>query len=216
MKLHHLHLPNLTTYAHASALQSTLVARLLAHKANPTTPPPPPAIITAQFHPVYTCGRREVGTITPQQLAHLTAPTPHGQADFHEALRGGQTTFHGPGQLTAYPIFDLRRHALTARCYVHFLEACVMRTCARYSVETRRTQNPGVWTDEEHKICAVGVHLRRNVSSHGVGLNVMTDMGWFERIQACGLEGKKTTSLLLQGGVEGVEEIEEGDLELDP
>lgn len=113
-----------------------------------------------------------------------------------------------------------------------------MRTCARYGVETRRTQNPGVWTDEEHKICAVGVHLRRNVSSHGVGLNVTTEMGWFERIQACGLEGKKTTSLLLQGvegiqveevgrvfvetmveglqGVDGVEEIEEGDLELGP
>lgn len=74
-----------------------------------------------------------------------------------------------------------------------------MQTCAHYGVKTQRTENPGVWTDEMHKICALGVHLRRNVSSHGIGLNVSTDMRWFERIVACGLEGKKTTSLDLQG-----------------
>lgn len=74
-----------------------------------------------------------------------------------------------------------------------------MRTCARYRVATIRTENPGVWTDEQHKICALGVHLRRNVSSHGIGLNVSTDVRWFERVVACGLEGKDTTSLALQG-----------------
>lgn len=62
-----------------------------------------------------------------------------------------------------------------------------------------RTANPGVWSDEMNKICALGVHLRRNVSSHGIGLNVCTDVRWFERIVACGLEGKGTTSLALQG-----------------
>ena len=78
-----------------------------------------------------------------------------------------------------------------------------MRTCSRYGISTVRTENPGVWTDEQHKICALGVHLRRNVSSHGIGLNVSTDVRWFERVVACGLEGKDTTSLALQG-VEGV------------
>jgi lipoyl(octanoyl) transferase 2 len=62
-----------------------------------------------------------------------------------------------------------------------------------------RTENPGVWVDEMKKICALGVHLRRNVTSHGVGLNVGTELGWFGRIVACGLEGKGTTSLANEG-----------------
>lgn len=201
MILRHLHLPTIRTYSHAAKLQQILVSALLAHKANPSTiTPPKSTIITAEFHPVYTCGRREVGHLTKEQIDFLRSPIPGlGQAEFHEALRGGQTTFHGPGQLVAYPILDLKRYGLSARCYVHLLEDAVMRTCAHYGVKTQRTENPGVWTDEMHKICALGVHLRRNVSSHGVGLNVSTDVRWFDRIVACGLEGKKTTTLELQG-----------------
>lgn len=231
MHLRHLNLPSLTRYTHASTLQSSLVSRLLAHKAAPTTVLTlPPTIITAQFHPVYTCGRREVGSVTPEQREHLTCTG----AEFHEALRGGQTTFHGPGQLVAYPILDLKRHGLSPRCYVNLLESVVMKTCARYGVETRRTENPGVWYDEDRKICAVGVHLRRNVSSHGIGLNVHTDLGWLDRIVGCGLEDKRATSLEAVGvrgktvdevgrmfveimagelqGVVGVEEVKEEDL----
>lgn len=96
------------------------------------------------------------------------------------------------------------------------------------------TANPGVWTSEEDKIASVGVHLRRGVASHGIGLNVSTDLGWFDRIVACGLVGKKATSLEKAGvhavevadvavvlaecmgerldGVEGVERIEENDV----
>lgn len=209
MLLRHLHLPNLTPYTHASHLQDRLVSALLAHKANPTLPAPDPTVITAQFHPVYTCGRREVGTVSDQQKTFLEQPTPWGRASFHEALRGGQTTFHGPGQLVAYPILDLRRHGISPRCWVDLLEETVIKTCARYGVPTRRTENPGVWVSEEEKICAVGVHLRRNVASHGVGLNVDAEMGWFGRIVACGLEGKRTTSLAGQGvrPVPGVEEV---------
>lgn len=107
-----------------------------------------------------------------------------------------------------------------------------MKTCAAYGVETRRTDNPGVWYDEDRKICAVGVHLRRNVSSHGIGLNVTTDLGWLDRIVGCGLEDKRATSLegvgvkgktvdevakvfveIMSGelhGVDGVETIVEG------
>lgn len=211
MILRHLHLPSLTNYTHASKLQTQLVSKFLAHKANPTTTTAPePTIITAEFHPVYTCGRREVGNVSHEQIEYLTSQTVLGDAKFHQALRGGQTTFHGPGQLVAYPILDLKRHGLSARCYVNLLESCVMKTCAHYGVNTRRTENPGVWVDDMHKICALGVHLRRNVSSHGIGLNVSTDIGWFERIVACGLDGKRTTSLELQGvkGV-GVEEVGE-------
>jgi lipoyl(octanoyl) transferase len=69
----------------------------------------------------------------------------------------------------------------------------------KYAVEARTTENPGVWVDEMRKICALGVHLRRNVTSHGIGLNVATDLAWFDRIVACGLEGKRATSLLDMG-----------------
>jgi len=117
-----------------------------------------------------------------------------GNAEFFEAMRGGQTTFHGPGQLVAYPIIDLKSHNLTPRSYVCLLEKTVIRTCARYGIEATTTEHPGVWTSPDHKICALGIHLRRNITSHGIGLNVNTDLRRFHRIVACGLEGKSTTS----------------------
>jgi lipoyl(octanoyl) transferase len=176
------------------------VSALLAHKAHPAGPRPAPTIITAEFQPVYTCGRREVGNVSASQIAHLTARTPYGQAEFHEALRGGQTTFHGPGQLVAYPIIDLKAHGLGVRDHVCLLEKSVMQLLReRYGIESKTTENPGVWVDDLRKICALGVHLRRNVTSHGIGLNVATDLDWFDRIVACGLEGKRTTSLLDMG-----------------
>ncbi|KAK5126838.1 hypothetical protein LTR08_004588 [Meristemomyces frigidus] len=215
MILRHIPLP-LTPYTTAATLQTHLVAAQLAHKAAaPTsTPPPHPAVITAQFHPTYTCGRREIGTVSPAQRDYLTATTPWGRAQFHETRRGGQTTFHGPGQLVAYPVLDLQRHKLTPRAWIHLLESAVMSTCAHYGVATARTENPGVWTPAgEKKICAVGVHLRRNVTSHGVGLNVGVELGWFGRIVGCGLEGKGATDLRREmggrGEVPGVEEVGE-------
>lgn len=217
MHLHHLHLPGLTRYAHAAHLQESLVSRFLAHKANPsTTSAPPPAILTFQFHPVYTCGRREANSLSDSQIAYLRHRKGEDSkdadlADFAYAARGGQTTFHGPGQLIAYPILDLRQHGLTSRCYVHKLEESVIATCARYGVSGFRTDNPGVWTSEDEKICAVGVHLRRYISSHGIGLNVTEEpMGWFQRIVACGLEGKRATALELVMGDRvdgGVDEV---------
>lgn len=200
MLLQHIRLAGVTRYDVASRLQSELVQRLLAHKANPSAfPPPPPVVISGQFHPVYTCGRREVGTVTPGQQEYLRA---EDRAEFREALRGGQTTFHGPGQLVAYPILDLKRHGLSARCYIDLLEGAVIETCLEYGIKTRRTKNPGVWVDEHRKIGAVGVHMRRNVSSHGIGLNVDTELWWFNRIVACGLADKRATSFR-EMGVDG-------------
>ncbi|EMD89823.1 hypothetical protein COCC4DRAFT_158526 [Bipolaris maydis ATCC 48331] len=207
-KLLHIHLPGLIPYATAAHLQETLVSRFLAAKPPSTTPLPRPHIITASFHPVYTCGRREIGSVSPAQQAHLLAD---GGADFVEALRGGQTTFHGPGQLVAYPILDLRSHKLTPRHYVCLLEKSLIATCARFGVKAMTTEHTGVWTSPDDKIAAIGVHMRRNVTSHGVGLNVDTDLWWFDRIVACGLEGKRTTSLQREGceglSVEGVGKV---------
>jgi len=151
-------------------------------------------------------------------------------------------TFHGPGQLVAYPILNLRRHGLGARTYVCTLEKAVIETLAEFGVEGKRTENVGVWVggrrdaeEEERKIAAVGVRLRRFVASHGVAVNVSTDLKWFDKIVACGLEGMKSTSLEQEGvkdvkvedvgkvfvrnmaemlkGVDGIEEVQPEDVE---
>lgn len=239
--LRYIALSSPTSYSQAATLQQTLVSAFLAHKAAPlTTHQHQPTVLTAQFHPVYTCGRREVGTVTPSQREYLTAPFTGGQrAEFVEALRGGQTTFHGPGQLVAYPILDLKKHGLSPRCYVRLLEDTVIQVMKNYGVKGITTENPGVWTtDGERKVCAVGVHLRRNITSHGIGLNVTGEpLGWLGRIVGCGLEGKGPGSLITEGaakeglnvetvgkdfvrvlgeslGVDGVMTVDEADLSL--
>lgn len=230
--LRHIHLPGILPYRAAASLQEHLVSRFLASKPPSNAPAPAPHIITAEFSPVYTCGRREIGNVSEEQQKHLKAD---GRADFVEAMRGGQTTFHGPGQLVAYPVVDIKTHKLSPRCYVGMLEKSLIATCARHGIKAMTTENTGVWTSEDDKIAAIGVHMRRNITSHGVGLNIHTDLWWFDRIVACGLEGKRTTSFLKQGvegetvkgiglefaeevaerleGVEGVESVEAEEVE---
>lgn len=133
--------------------------------------------------------------LSSKQKAYLRAD---GKAEFHEALRGGQTTFHGPGQVTAYLILSLQEHHLDTRTHVRLLEDSVIGTCANYWLEARTTENPGVWigsTLDERKLASVGVHLRRHIASHGIGLNVTVKLWWFNRIVACGLPEKKATSI---------------------
>jgi len=195
-KLRHLHLPGLTPYLRASAIQDYLVRTHLDHKAaQSSSPPPGPVLLTFQTPPTYTCGRREVGTLSDSQIAHLRAG---GTAEFYEALRGGQTTFHGPGQLTAYLTLSLQQHGLNTRTHVKLLEDSVIGTCEYYGLSTHTTENPGVWIGsqpDDQKIASVGVHLRRHIASHGIGLNVSVDLSWFDRIVACGLVGKRATNL---------------------
>lgn len=208
MRLGHLHLSRpqrIWPYQRVAVLQDQAVAKYLAAKARPELSPPNPTVITTEFNPVYTCGRREIGTVDPKQQEYLRA---NGGAEFVEALRGGQTTFHGPGQLVAYPIIDLKRHRITPRDYVCLLEKTVIQTCAAYGIKAMTTEHTGVWTTPDKKICALGLHMRRNITSHGIGLNVNTDLKWFDRIVACGLEGKQTTSFENEGVVgKTVEEV---------
>jgi lipoyl(octanoyl) transferase len=158
---------------------------------------PPPTIITAQFQPVYTTGRRDYGILTGDAKNILRDG---GRAEVFEALRGGQTTYHGPGQLTAYPLLDLRQHKLGTRDYICLLEKSIITLCEKYGIQAKTTENTGVWVTDDKKIAAVGVHLRRFVSSHGIGLNVDRRVDWgFGRIVACGLAGKMTTSLEAEG-----------------
>lgn len=100
------------------------------------------------------------------------------------------------------------------RCYVHLLEGTTIATLARWGIKGVRTENPGVWDESgERKIAALGVHLRRSISSYGIGLNVNTDLRWFDRIVACGLVGKSVTSMEVLRE-EGLAEKEEKSLTL--
>src|SRR5438552_6807036 len=123
-----------------------------------------------------------------------------------ESDRGGDVTFHGPGQLVAYPIFDLRsfpvdgtRKTLGAVEYVRRLEEILIRTCADFGIAAKRIPGlTGVWTDRdtgEDKIAAIGVHISRGVTSHGFALNVNTDLSYFGLIIPCGIQAKPVTSL---------------------
>ena len=124
--------------------------------------------------------------------------------------RGGDVTFHGPGQIVGYPIFDLRRFptpddkrkTLGAIEYVRRLEEVLIRTCADFAIPTKRICGlTGVWTDartetnDEAKIAAIGVHISRGVTSHGFALNVSTDLDYFKLIIPCGITAKPVTSM---------------------
>ena len=121
--------------------------------------------------------------------------------------RGGDVTFHGPGQIVGYPIFDLRRFAaadekrktLGAVEFVRCLEEVLCRTCADFAIPTKRSPGlTGVWTNQETseaKIAAIGVHISRSVTSHGFALNVNTDLNDFDLIIPCGISSKPVTSM---------------------
>lgn len=118
--------------------------------------------------------------------------------------------------MVAYTILDLKRLGLTPRCHIRVLENSVIDLLKRYGVKGFVTEDPGVWVNdgEAKKITAVGVHLRRNISSFGVGLNVTNEPLWFlKQIVACGLEGKEATSLEEVGVSAGVDEVASGFVE---
>jgi lipoate-protein ligase B len=202
-KLVHNPIFGLSRYKDVLKLQEFFVHQFLLSKKDPSRHVPP-HVITAQFQPTYTSGRRDAGKLSQQEIEYLTADTPYGKAEYHAALRGGQTTYHGPGQLTVYPIIDLKRHGLTARCYVHLLEEVLIKTCARFDLTAFRTKDTGVWTSPDRKVGAIGVHMRRHITSHGVALNITEAVRpFFDRIVACGLEDKQATSFEREG-VEGL------------
>ena len=109
--------------------------------------------------------------------------------------RGGDVTYHGPGQIVVYPILDLRAYEYRLIRYIDQLEEVIIRVLKDFKIEGKRDSiNRGVWVDEE-KIASVGVAIKRWVSFHGFSLNYKTELKYFELINPCGLEGKKMTSM---------------------
>ena len=136
---------------------------------------------------------------TPEQLARKNV-------DLVECDRGGDVTFHGPGQLVAYPIFDLRRLPSTDPNrmsmgvveFVRSLEDVLIKACANVDIPTQRISGlTGVWTERPtpSKIAAIGIHVSRGVTSHGFALNISTDLSYFDLIIPCGITSRSVTSI---------------------
>lgn len=175
-------------YATALKLQQALVE---LRKAGQVTD----ALLLLEHPPVITLGRNaKRGNVLVSDEQALRAGV-----EIFECDRGGDVTYHGPGQLVGYPIFDLRGFTprIGAVDFVRKLEEVLIRTCADFGVATRRVRGmTGVWTlRNEAKIAAIGVHISRGVTSHGFALNVSTDLDHFKLIIPCGIGDKPVTSL---------------------
>jgi lipoate-protein ligase B len=109
--------------------------------------------------------------------------------------RGGDVTYHGPGQLVGYPILDLRERGKDLHCYVHNLEEVILRTLRDFSIDAGRDEShPGVWVDRE-EIAAIGLNVRKWVSMHGFALNINTNLDHFTFINPCGYSDRRATSI---------------------
>lgn len=173
----------------------------------------PDTLLLLEHPPVYTTGRRGAGPNLRMTEAALGAP-------LIETDRGGDITFHGPGQLIAYPIIDLRAAGLSVVSYVRSLEETIMRTVRRYGIASHTECGlTGVWTGDTDgqgdKIAAIGVRVGKPagasggwVTGHGLALNVDVDLGWFEHIVPCGIADRGVTSIQrATGHSRGVEEV---------
>jgi len=161
-------------------------------------------------HPhVYTLGKS--GDLSNLLLSE--AQLAEKGATFYKINRGGDITYHGPGQIVGYPILDLDNFFTDIHKYLRLLEEVIIRTLAEYGLLTERSPGEtGVWLDVgtpfARKICAMGVRASRWVTMHGFALNVNADLGYFDNIIPCGIRGKAVTTLNNELGVEKVDEAE--------
>ncbi|MCL4161642.1 UNVERIFIED_CONTAM: hypothetical protein GTU68_059128 [Idotea baltica] len=187
----------LINYQEAWDYQTGLHKSVVAHKLENY-------LLFCEHPPVYTLGKSG-------SLDHLLlneAELEEGGFSFHKINRGGDITYHGPGQVVAYPIFDLDGFFTDVHKYVRFLEEVVIRTLAEYDIEgTREKGYTGVWLPAKgqlpkRKICAIGVHLSRWVTMHGFAFNVNTNLQHFQHIIPCGIQedDKTVTSLATELG----------------
>jgi lipoate-protein ligase B len=125
--------------------------------------------------------------------------------ELFEVERGGDVTFHGPGQLVGYPIIDLKRHKLDLHWYLRQVEEAIIRTLSRYGISAERsTGYTGVWTGGR-KITSIGVHARDWVTWHGFAMNVVTDLSYFDLIVPCGIQDVEMTSIAKELVLRGAE-----------
>ncbi|SCW04104.1 LAFE_0H06018g1_1 [Lachancea fermentati] len=172
---------------------------------------PNPIVLTFEFEPTYTGGKRIKKTITEEEVSKFENFVPIVQKDnpkpkFVQVERGGQVTFHGPGQMVAYIIMDLKSfHNFPAKCLVSAIENATIRTLndvpvgedqITLNMNAKTTEETGVWIDDHEKIASIGIHVRRSITSHGVCINVSPDLSYLNNFVMCGLPESRATSIL--------------------
>ncbi|MDP9173884.1 MAG: lipoyl(octanoyl) transferase LipB [Planctomycetota bacterium] len=175
-------------YRQAWALQEETHARVVAGE--------PETLLIVEHPSVITLGRR------PESVRNLLASVKEltkAGIELVHSDRGGDITYHGPGQIVAYPIIRLADHNLSVSGYVHRLEAIVIAHLAELGIKAAADpQAVGIWVDDkgaQSKICAIGVRVKKGATLHGLALNVTTDLAGFKNIIPCGLNGRTVTSI---------------------
>ncbi|CAH0553360.1 unnamed protein product [Brassicogethes aeneus] len=146
-------------------------------------------LLCLEHPPVFTTGIR-----TKQYTLEEENRLKNTGADFFRTDRGGLITFHGPGQLIAYPILNLKHFKPSVRWYVCHIEKTIIKVCKAFGLNAETSPHTGVWIND-NKVCAIGIHGSRFVTTHGLALNCTTNLKWFKHIVPCGIEGKGVTSL---------------------
>jgi lipoyl(octanoyl) transferase len=179
--------PGRVPYDRATAWQESLVERRLA-------PDGTDVLLLLEHPPVYTLGRGA----DPRFLGKRDGAVP-----VFRTSRGGQVTYHGPGQLVGYPVLDLRAHRQDVHWYVRQLEQVLIDALAAIGIPADRVAGlPGVWVEGRRKIASIGVGIRRWVTWHGFALNVSVDLTAFDSITPCGIVGVEMTSIAREGGTD--------------
>lgn len=190
--------PGLLPYAEAYALQQHVMAKV-RDGGDPT-------LILLEHPPTYTLGARGDATHILASESRLRSLG----ADVVRTDRGGDVTFHGPGQTVGYPIVNLRALGIGVSDYVCGLETMLIETLAGFGIAGERSErNRGVWVGDA-KIAAIGVRVSRGITTHGFALNVNTDLSWFEHIVPCGLpDGRVTSMQAILGEAQRIERVQE-------
>ncbi|PPL00667.1 lipoyl(octanoyl) transferase LipB [Parapedobacter indicus] len=187
-------------YQDAWDRQETLFAEVIAQKSanrvNGTTRPTANYLVFTEHPHVYTLGKSG----KPENLLLDETGLVEKQAAFYKINRGGDITYHGPGQIVGYPILDLDNFFTDIHLYLRTLEEAVIRTLADYGIAAGRYPGyTGVWLDADNdrarKICALGVRASRWVTMHGFAFNVNADLAYFDHIVPCGIDDKDVTSM---------------------
>ena len=194
------------TWDYQESLFEEIVELKRKNRAENTEVPTPNYFLFVEHPHVYTLGKS--GHM--ENLLIDEAALAKKGASFYKINRGGDITYHGPGQIVGYPIIDLENFFTDIHKYLRSLEEVIIRTLADYGIKGERSEGEtGVWLDVgtpfARKICAMGVRASRWVTMHGFALNVNTDLGYFDNIIPCGIRGKAVTSLNVELSKEKVD-----------
>lgn len=207
-------IPYQQAWDYQQEIQQKMIARKLRNRDNAAQEQQEHFLLFCEHPHVYTLGKS--GSIDNLLLSEAELEAKN--IEFFKINRGGDITYHGPGQIVGYPIFDLDLFFNDVHKYVRFLEEVIMRTLSEYGLETMRVEGfTGVWLEAKkdlpkRKICAIGVHLSRWVTLHGFAFNVKPDLQYFKNIIPCGIDDadKDVTSLEAElGYAVDIEEVKQ-------